>query len=360
MNSRQKLICIIFISLPGLCFSPVAALAQDISYYRSNSLGMALEEISPRRLDDHPFVLRRSSNKTRVDELLYKDGQEYQRAEYEWKNDVKYARFYENGALIGESIEQAGRLQEERIITPRAVERRVYEWEKGQLRGVRVIQDEKEWTEEYIRGSDGALQQVLRAEHKNGARIAGIYSGSQREKSQTQWHFTEDGWSYFFYINYEELNHEENEQQVTEKYRDGALTYRKEAIRKEDGRVVEEQFFEQEKRIHTVFSDEGRKLYSSIETPEGTIREEYTYQNGRLSELQRKGPEMEERILYIPGEGSQLDETIFRNGKLQKEVFYHEEERKTEVLYRNGEALARIEYKGEEVLNRSSLLQDNQ
>jgi hypothetical protein len=355
MNSRQKLICIILLLLPGLGFSPAAAEAQDISYYRSNNLGMALEEISPRRLDDHTFVLRRSSNKARVDELLYKDGQEYQRAEYEWKNDLKYARFYENGALIRERIEQAGRLREERIITPDAVEQRVYEWEKGQLRGVRVIQDAKEWTAEYIRGTDGALQQVLRAENKNEARIAGIYSGSQREKSQTQWHFTEDGSSYFFY-----LNHEKGEQQVTEKYRDGTLTYRKEAVRKQDIRVVEEQFFEQEKQIHTVFSDEGRKLFSRIETPEGTVREEYTYQDGRLSELRRRGPEKEERVLYTPGEGFQPDEKIFRDAKLQKEVFYHEEERRTEVLYRNEEALARIEYRAEDVVKRSSLLQENQ
>jgi len=355
MNSRQKFICIILLSLPGLSFSPAVAEAQDISYYRSNNLGMALEEISPRQLDDHTYVLKRNSNKTKVDELLYKDGQEYQRAEYEWKDDLKYGRFYEKDTLIRESIEQDGRLREERIITPGAVERRVYEWEKGQLRGVRVIQDEKEWTEEYIRGIDGALQQVLRSENKNEPRTAGIYSGSQRVKSQTQWHFTENGSSYFFY-----LNHEEGEQQVTEKYHDGTLTYRRETVREDDSRVVEEQYFEQEKQIHTVFSDEGRKLFSRIETPEGTVREEYTYQDGRISELRRTGPEIDERVLYTPGEGSQLDKRIFRAGKLHKEVFYHEEERRTEVLYRNEEALARIEYSGEEVLKRSSLLQENQ
>src|SRR6056297_532195 len=232
MSRWQRVIGIIILSLPGLGFSTVAAGAQDISYYRSNSLGMALEEISSRQVDDHTFVLRRSSKKYRVDELLYKDGQEYQRAEYEWKNDLKYARFYEKGSLIRESIEQAGRLREERIITPGAVERRVYEWEKGHLKGVRVIQDEREWTEEYIRGTDGALQQVLHAENKNEVRIAGIYSGSQREGHQTQWHFTEDGSSYFFY-----LNREDDEQQIIEKYRNGDLTYRREAVRKEDRRV---------------------------------------------------------------------------------------------------------------------------
>ena len=115
MNSRQKFICIILLILFDLGHNSAAADAQDFSYYRSNSLGMALEEISPRQLDDHTFVLRRSSNNIRVDELLYKDGQAYQRAEYEWKNDLKYARFYENGTLIRESIEQAGRLQEERV-----------------------------------------------------------------------------------------------------------------------------------------------------------------------------------------------------------------------------------------------------
>ncbi|MCF7949850.1 MAG: hypothetical protein K9M94_14770 [Spirochaetia bacterium] len=355
MNSRQKFICIILLTLFGLGHSPAAANAQDISYYRSNSLGMALEEISPRQLDDHTFVLRRSSNQSRVEERLYKDSQEYQRAEYEWKNDLKYARFYESGALIAESIEQAGQLREERIITPGAVERRVYEWEKGHLRGVRIIQDEKEWTEEYIRGTDGALQQVLRAENKNEARIAGIYSGSQRESRQTQWHFTEDGASYFFY-----LNREDDEQQITEKYRNGDLTYRREAVRKEDSRVVEEHFFEQEKKIHTVFGDAGRKLFRRIETPEGTVREEYTYQDGKLSELRRTGPEIDERIVYTRGEGSQPDEKIFRDGKLQKEVFYHEEQGRTEILYRNEEALARIEYRGEEVVNRKSLLQENQ
>lgn len=355
MSSRQKYICIMLLTLPGLGLISATSNAQDISYYRSNSLGMALEEISPRQLDDHTFVLRRNSDKSRVDELLYKDGKEYQRAEYEWKNDLKYARFYENGDLIGETVEQADRLREERIITPEAVERRVYEWERGQLKGVRVIQDEKEWTKEYIRGTDGALQQVLRAENLNEPRIAGIYSGSRGEKLQTQWHFTEDGSSYFFY-----LNREENVQQVTEKYRDGTLSYRREAVRKEDTREVEEDFFEQEKHIYTVFSDEGRKLYSRIETPEGTVREEYTYQDGRLTELQRRGPEKKERVLYTPGEGSQPDERVFRDGKLQKEVFYHGAGRRTEVLYRNGEALARVEYRGEEMVKRSSLLQDNQ
>ncbi len=355
-------------------------------FFRSNSLGMALEEVSRFRIDDYEFVLKRVSSESGVTEFLLQNGTETQRAEYEWKGAVQYGRFYERDRLLRETVETDGRLQEERLFSfsgsDEPIERRVYEWNNGELQRVSVFgsdasnddvtavaTDSAEGVqsrgteqsagvhERYIRGNAGELLQVLRSEAAENAptaesdadasaRVAGIYSSSGAGK--TQWHFTAGGTSYFYYT--------EDSTQISERYMQGKLVYRKEALENAETTRIEEWYAQEEKRISSVYSAEGNILSSRSVTPNSVIESEYFYQNGELAELRQMINGTERRVLYSPGDGEQPDEKIFENSVLQREVQYHGSNRRSVILYRNGEAVARVEYDGEEAVKRESLI----
>ncbi|MFW6274906.1 MAG: hypothetical protein ACOC2P_03605, partial [Spirochaetota bacterium] len=234
-----------------------------------------------------------------------------------------------------------------------ADERRLYEWRNGELQGVQVFSggEAPAAVEKYIRSNEGKLLQVIRNEHDSpeGARVAGIYSSP--DESHSQWHFTGQGTSYFFYS--------DQTNRVSEQYREGELVYRKEVLETGESYVINELFPQEEKRVRSVYSADGKILSSRTTAPEVTVRSEYSYQNGELNELRQSRNGTVKRILYTQGAGEQADETIYENGVLQKQVQYHGENRRTEVLYRNGEAVARVEYQGEEAVSRDSMIGDS-
>lgn len=323
-------------------------------FYRSNRLGMALQEISRYRINDHDFVLKRIREEDGAREFLLQNGKEIQRAEYEWKGDVKHGRFYDQDRLMRETVETDGRLQEERLFSrsgsERPVERRVYEWRDGELQGVKVLSSESAAENSraggvqnmYIRGRDGKLLQVLNSE--SGVTDSYSTSGSR----STEWHFAADGSSYFYYT--------EGATQISERYSAGTLVYRKAVRDSEESRQVDEWYPREEKRVSSVYSSAGDLLRRRSATPDAVVHSEYSYQAGELAEQQQTVNGTERRILYSAGGGEQPDEKIFENGVLRKEVQYHGADRRTEVLYRDGEAVARVEYEGEEALSRESLI----
>ena len=332
------------------------ATVSTTQFFRSNSLGMAVEEVSPYRVDDYEFVLRRTMNGASVTETLLRSGKEVQQAEYEWKGQVKYGRFYEQGTLVRETIESDGRLQEERLFTvadsSKAAERRVYEWSNGELQGVEIFSDDQTPAaeEKYIRSNEGKLLQVIRNAHDSPgkARVAGSYSSPAG--SHSQWHLTGQGTSYFFYS--------DQKNRISEQYRKGELVYRKEVFETEESTVIEELYPLEEKQVCSVYSPDDRLLSSRTTAPAETIQSEYLYQDGELTELRQTKNGTVKRVLYTQGAGEQADEAIYENGELQKQVQYHGGNRRTEVLYRNGEAVARVEYEGEEAVSRDSLIGD--
>ncbi len=336
----------------------------DASYFRSNSLGMALEEITQYQTDDFTYVLKRKKNSSNdqankqhsyIKDILLKNGEEYNRAEYEWKNGIKYSRFYEDGSLIRETIEKNNRVHEERLYNKNGGSVvYTYEWIKGELFSIKTLHqddDVSSSTSEYIRGKSGRILQVVELTDKNEQRIRGIYSGSGESGSNVQWHFAEDKLSYFFYSI--------NDKDITERYREGELNYRKQEFSQENQTIKIEVFPKIKKEVRTVFNEEGRKISRSTETPDGLVYENFIYEDGELVESLRKGTDGSQRIVYTPGEGESPDEKIFKDGSLQKEIFYFPEKRRTEVLYRKGEAIVEVEYIGEETVNRRSLLKDS-
>ena len=358
-SSQRILLLIVWFAWTLALTSAQQQSAPDNStrFFRSNSLGMAIEEVSSYRADDYEYVLKRTMNGSSVTEILFRNDKEVQRAEYEWKGQVKYGRFFEQGTLVRETVETEGRLREERLFSvsdsSSPAERRVYQWRDGELQGVQVFSDGEATAaeEKYIRSNEGKLLQVVRKETDapGEARVAGIYSSP--DQSQSQWHFTGQGTSYFFYS--------DQTNRVSEQYRQGELVYRKEVLETGESTVIDELYPQEEKRIRSVYSADGRLLSSRTTAPDVTVRSEYSYQNGELNELRQTRNGTEKRILYTRGAGEQADETIYENGVLQKQVQYHGEDRRTEVLYRNGEAVARVEYEGEEAVSRDSLIGDS-
>lgn len=323
-------------------------------YFRSNSLGMALQEITEYRINEYEYVLKRTRGEAGLTEILLKAGKEHQRAEYQWKGAVQYGRFYEQGRLIRETVETAGRLQEERLFVSsdsnEEFERRVYEWVDGELQRVKVYRNDAVQTiEEYIRSQEGKLLQVLQSGPDGAEQVSAVYS--LPDGQHTQWHFTAGGRSYFFYS--------EQGNRISEEYLRGNLVYRKETLQGEERTIVSELYPEQDKRVRSVYGPDGKILSSQTDTPTTRIHAEYSYRDGELTEMLRRENGAETRVLYDRGEGDQPDERIYVNEVLQKEVRYRGGKRRTEVLYRNGEAVARVEYRGEEAVERESLIEDD-
>jgi hypothetical protein len=364
MNKRACTHTVFLILWFGFFICAVSAQKDDPLYYRSNSIGMALEEISRYRINEYEYVLKRNSGEDGLSEILLKDGKEHQRAEYQWKGTLKYGRFYEQGRLSRETIEAEGRLQEERLFTSvnskQAFERRIYEWQDGELQGVTVFRDTTDdaageradaaqISEEYIRSQGGKLLQVLRSGPDEDVQVSGIYS--LPDSSHTHWHFTAGGKSYFFYW--------EQENRVSAEYLRGNLVYRKETFRGEETTIINELYPEQDTRVRSVYTPDGRILSRHTVTPSQKIQAEYSYQDGELAELLKSENGVETRILYSKGDGDRPDERVYVDGVLQKEVQYHEGNRKTVVLYRSGEAVAQVEYQGEEAVRRESLIEED-
>lgn len=335
----------------------VGAPKNETRYFRSNSLGMALEEISSFQTDDYTYVLKRRSKKNFVEDVLLKEGKEYNRAEYEWKSGIKYSRFYEKDTLKRESIEKDGRIQEERIFdNNNEALRRLYEWDSGALVSIKTLpQDSENETDqrvdEYVRGKNGNLIQVIQSGNQRTTKVTGIFSSPLTQGSRIQWHFAEKGLSYFFYTL--------GEREITERYREGELVYRKGLLRKKQESRMEEEYPKLEKEIYTEINEDGNIVFRRIRTPEGTVSEEFKYENGRLVESLREGLGAPRRVVYTPGEGPRDDEKVYEDDVLRKEVHYHGDEGRTEILYRRGEPVVKIEYEGEEVVERSSMLKDS-
>gem|GEM_PF-2307418 len=329
----------------------------EARYFRSNSLGMALEEISSFQKDDYPYVLKRRSEKDFVEDVLLREGKPYNRAEYEWKTGIKYSRFYEKDVLKRESIETDGRIQEERIFDTNGEPlRRVYQWQEGELVNIKTLvqNNEKEKGErldEYVRGKNGNLLQVIRTENRAATEVADIFSSPLKEESRVQWHFAEEGLSYFFYTR--------DDQEITERYRNGDMVYRKRLIDKKQGIRKEEEYPKLEKEIHTEINEDGKIVSSRIRSPEGTVIEKFRYEDGLLVERLREGTGGAIRVVYTHGEGRRADEKVYEDDVLKKEINYYGDEGRREILYRQGEPIVKIEYEGEEIVERTSLLKDS-
>lgn len=358
MNSRACTHTVLLILWFGCFIAGVAAQNGGPSngqnrYFRSNSLGMALQEISEYRINEYEYVLKRKGGEAGLTEILLKAGKEQQRAEYQWKGALQYGQFYEQGRLIRETIETEGRLQDERLFlttdSNAEFERRVYEWADGELQRVKVFRNDAVQTiEEYIRSREGKLLQVLQRGPDEAEQVSGVYS--LPDARHTQWHFTAGGRSYFFYS--------EQGNRISEEYLRGNLVYRKETLQGEETTIVSELYPEQDKRLRSVYRPDGKILSRQTDDPSSRMQAEYSYRDGELTEMLSRENGAETRVLYYRGEGDQPDERIYVNEVLQKVVRYHGGKRRTEVLYRNGEAVARVEYEGEEAVGRESLIED--
>jgi len=342
-----------------ICLSPGQAYADSISYFRSNSLGMPLEKITAYQTDDYEYKLIRIMNDEGLVEELYRDKKLVQQARYEFKGDTVYARFYRDGKLIREDIEEDNRLQEEIFHVPEGMIRQRYFWKDGNLMYLDIIQpDMKAERRRYVRSDAGQLVQILREEidlSGNGTAaevVSSFQYGTERE-SVSQWHVDETGCTHFLY--------QDDTMRTKEKYCRGVLVFQWKEYREGGMKVVTETHPVENYFSRSVFSEDGKIQDKIIRSDSGTEQEKYTYREGVLIEKRLETAELTQVTEYMysgdTGNGQDLlYETVYENAVQSKKISYLPDGQREVVLYRKGLPVVELLYQDEELIQRKSLI----
>lgn len=360
---------------------PPCATADSV-FFRSNRIGMPLEEISPTLRDDYSYVLERKREGPIIEEILTRDGEVFRTSMYERKGKLTYGRHYEGpagGKLLRETVESGGRLLEEKINDNSGGEVRRYGWKESVLEYTEIYFSDGTITRNrFIRGEEGQLLQVVRellppADSSEGREkgeelplaeetVAEFHSSP--EGGTNQWHIDPAGDTHFF--------SQDRKSKIHEKYCNGVLSYTyKEEVHSGGIKTIE--IFHEEEREIVKDLDENRKILSMTESGKGGVTHaSYSYEGGLLRELRVEKNDTVEKTLYEYADTDNPDalpqrEILYRNGKVVKEIFYIEgstgggtTEGRTadrrELLYREGVPIVELLYDGDEVIESNSLL----
>lgn len=335
-------------------FTPLTAAAQE--YYRSNSLGMALEPISELRRSEHAWVLARRVDGKRVSERLYHKGRQLRRTVAVEEADEKRVEVWQGGELRRRLVESAGlpRTEIEYTATGASL-RREYLWRRGRLRELRLYEDGAlQELRRYATDAYGRLLHILRL-RPDGRPLAvtGFQPGRESPYPASEWHAEESRSRYYRYDDTGRLlltdTGGEAERRVTEYFRrDGQLHSRTKLP--QSGSEVLRKY------------DEQRRIVEKLTRREGeTERERFFYQAGRLVRRTLRSRGERRAWSYAYGEEGRLLSREFRmDGVLRSRTEYGEEERRTVTVYHDGKAALRLLYAGEELLERRELIREEE
>lgn len=350
-----------------MLFVTPTLLASETVFFRSNGLGLPLEEIAPTMRDDYPYILERQDSGNRIEEILRRDGEVFRTSIYEFKGDMLYGRHYDGaegrGELLRESVEVNGKLLEEKITEKHGREVRKYSWDGDMLESTEVISaDGTRLVNRYVRGEEGQLLQVVRQDPdvKYGSdETVAEYQYFEEGRGINQWHIDPAGCTHFFF--------DDANSRVHEKYCDGKQTYSYREQRKDDRITLVENFPTERRKLVSVLDEKRQPLNSTETIGETVVRRYYRYEAGLLRELRVERGDIIEKTLYVYNDVSEAagdpdaqaqGEMLYRNGTPVKEISYLEGESRKEVLYREGKPVVELLYDGEELVGTTSLIEE--
>lgn len=314
--------------------------ASDSQIFRSNLMGMTLEKIEPFRKDEYPYVLAVNRRGEREIRRLYQEGSLHTEWIREYSADRLIWEQERRGKEITERRFQRGLLMEESFLLPgEEVERWEYRYgQDGGLREIVVTRGEGLlYRDIYSTDRQGRLLGVRREEASGGVNW-NLYGYPSGELYQ-EWHQS-GSLAELFRFRKDEL-------EVREVWRQGVLAERESWTTLEGGRISRLSLPDEEREIIQLFDAEGSLIAREENGPGGTIRGEYIYTDGRLTEKIERYPG--ERLRFTYGyEGDRLiEERMERNGLLITRILFEEEGRERRETYHRGVLLVTVIYEND-------------
>ncbi len=323
--------------LPLIIFMVLFPLAsQEVSFFRSNPSGMALEKIGVFRMDEFEWVLMTEDSEGEFFSILYRDNEVIKES----------TRFYEAGEIIrieekeGEVLRSFfyndGVIQKEATrFADSSIEERVYIYRNMRLRTIRVTIDEVLiYSDNYFLDPEGRLLNVERVfPDDSGLTTRFGYSGGNLSR---EWHEGEDREELFLI----------KEGSVDEKeiWIGGILSSREIWEEIEGIPTLHISYPGEEREVYRQFDQSGNIIHEILHQGDESETLDYVYEDDMLIIKTRRSSGKKETWNYTWLEERLYLEEYYRNLRLVKKIVYIETGLRREMTYRNGEILATVTY----------------
>ena len=313
----------------------------EIRLFRSNAMGMTIEEISLYRKEEYPHVLSVYREEEKEIRRLYEEG----RLLTQWERIYQGERLIQEQEKTGETIIQRrynrGLLTEEKLIKPQEPEelRKYLYGKKETLREISLFRDNVLVHKDvYLTDNRGRLLGVRRFEGEGPPRL-NLYGQPSSELSR-EWHEF-DGLSEFFQFRKGSL-------QMREVWKEGRLIEKEDWTDTEEGRMSRLNLPEEEREIIQYFDKEGVLISQEEKGAKETVKEQNVYVDGLLAEKvrRRSGERIKYSYKYDEDERLAMEE-VEKNGLLVQRITFEDGGRERRETYRRGRLLVTVIYEND-------------
>lgn len=333
---------ILFISLFSITFTVSAQ-----QFYRSNSLGMALERVSSVQKDNTEYLLEIYNTANITIKTLYKEGLFIKKWELEYSpggklktesvtdDEGKRVFIYKNNRVLSEDIYSGNEILN-RI--------KYFYSAEGKLKAVECYDSNSKLTERkiYEDDSDDKISSVIIEFKPGDPRSFSNYSFTGSDL-KSEWQGDSDGNGLFFYYKNGKIS-------FTEKWEENRLVSRTEYIYKEVSlSETFEKYFTENREIVKKF-DERRRVLVLTEKTEGKIYKTVynTYSGNKLVKKIVTSEGDTEKYIYNYNDDELVNELFYLNGIIKKKIYYSSDNEYYEDLYSENKKYMRIYYKDNE------------
>ncbi|MCK4541031.1 MAG: hypothetical protein KAU17_02235 [Spirochaetales bacterium] len=322
----KRLFLIILICTSGILFSQ--------EYFRSNTLGMPLEKIDPLRREEYPYILFREDGEVEK-QILFHNGEEVKTwiitrignekrvMEYE-KGEISLQTFYRHSLIREMFFFQNGSLHQSQK----------YLYTQRKLNSIKTFDGDENllFKDSFLRDRRGYLRHVIRSYPGGEKRIVSfqLSSGNLTQESisegdaMTILHYNDEGLHSREQWTGEQLFLKE------EFFSEGGETCSRE-VNNETGGVILRKY-----------DDKGNLIYQAPET--GYPKEFFGWDDGKINNKTIITRGLRKEWSYDYEEGAISRETYRENGEILRLTEYFDDGKSISILYSEGKPTFRITY----------------
>ncbi len=313
--------------------------------FSSNPLGMPLKTISTCTKDTYEWILERKSNRGIETSILYHRGSKIKTTVRVSHGEGSTVSEYRNNILRKKDTYRGIYLMRETIFSSDGkTETVVNHWKSGQLIRADHLRDGRPVSQDlYTIDERGRLKRATRTLSGGSSLSVGFQYSNNRLLHE--WNSEEGLRSVYSY----------SKGRITqvETYDAGALVSTQKIKSVSGGKKEIVDTFRDGKKIQRLYDDKDRVIYESYTGPEINRIIVYTYSNNTLHEKRIKEPGMREKHLYSYSEdGTLVQETVYRNGELLKQIRPEKGDRSEEIIYKDGTPQLKVVYEHNVIVSR--------
>lgn len=313
-------------------------------WYKSNSLAMQIQMLSPAELIDHDWLLYKSIQGQREVHTLYFENEEIERKEI-WRNPngELEEEYYRNGVLDERIVyDTYGNIIRDDLYYLGSLDLQIiYTYEFGLLKYKELYSAEEELIEKQIfyRYEDGSLRKIVYEDFEGEVKTIGWSSPLLGNEALTEWTAEGDR------IEYSNLNDQGQPLLNREFYEDDMVSEISSQYNG-DGEIIEqiEIDFDSNRRVEQKYGEfgiESERVYFDDKLESIT---RYFYDNGLLQRKESSGKQRFETWDYTYNEDNISEISYSLNRELNQVTRYLENETKEIEYYSDGEIRILLTY----------------